>query len=380
MTRTIAFSWVFPIDTGGGGVERVTARLMDGLAKRGHECLFLMHDAGAGTYLFDGEDVGDLGNFLDRRGVDTLVNQNGYSSAVTEDLGGAGWQGRYVVCHHNEPLYLRKVFDLRGVIGMVLARGAPLSRRLGWFGRLISYPLWQWVSTRKIATTQARNYERADRYVVLSPAFLPQLRKLLRRDIPKAQAIANPLSFDILPEAAARFEKGREVLIVARLNDGEKRISSALAAWQRIEVQDPDGWTLNIVGDGPDAAALQKRADDLELRRVRFLGRRDPFPHYCSAAIFLMTSRVEGWGLTLTEAMQTGAVPIAFDAYASLRDIVEDGATGVVVSNGNTAAFADAVLRLMKDKKRRERMGAQAIEAAQKYRLDRVLDQWEAIL
>jgi glycosyltransferase involved in cell wall biosynthesis len=93
-----------------------------------------------------------------------------------------------------------------------------------------------------------------------------------------------------------------------------------------------------------------------------------------------MTSRVEGWGLALTEAMQAGAVPIAFDSYASLRDIVEDGKTGIIVPNGNIEAFATSVINLMRDPMRRQCLAANAVAAVQRFRLDAVLDQWEAIL
>lgn len=381
MSRKIAFSWIFPLDAAGGGIERVTQRLMEGLTRRGHECLFLLHDTGTGKLLHGGQEVDDLGDFLNRNGVDTLVNQNGYSSALTEALDGAEWSGRYVVCHHNEPLFLRKVFRLRSVFDRAIARETSPVTRLTWLARLAVYPLWQWLSTRKIGATQARNYNRADQYVVLSPAFLPQLEKLLgRREIPKAAAIPNPLSFEIAPEEASGFEKGREVLIVARLNDGEKRISAALAAWREVERKDRDGWVLKIVGDGPDAATLRDRARDMGLERVAFVGRQDPLAFYKPASIFLMTSRVEGWGLTLTEAMQTGTVPVAFDAYASLRDIVEDGETGVVVTNGDVTELAEAILRLMRDTEWRRALAVRAIQSAQRYRLDRVLDQWEAIL
>jgi len=247
--------------------------------------------------------------------------------------------------------------------------------------RLLSYPLWQKLSTRRIAKTQARNYRRADRYVVLSPRFLPQLKKLIKQpDLSKAVAIPNPLSFEISPEEAGDLTKEDEVVIVARLYDAEKRISAALAAWQIVEKQDQEGWKLKILGDGPDAQFLQQRARALGLERVEFLGQLDPMSHYKPASIFLMTTRVEGWGLTLTEAMQHGAVPIAFDAYASLRDIVEDGENGIIVTNGDVAAFAEQTVQLMRDTERRKSLAANALASPQRYRLDLVLDRWETIL
>jgi glycosyltransferase involved in cell wall biosynthesis len=193
-------------------------------------------------------------------------------------------------------------------------------------------------------------------------------------------AIPNPLSFEINPDADRAYAKRNEVLIVARLNDSEKRISAALRAWQIIEQRDPDGWVIKVVGDGPNAATLRDTARALGLRRVMFLGRQDPLQHFQAAALFLMTSRVEGWGLTLTEAMQTRTVPIAFDAYAAIRDIITDGETGVIVPNGDVAALAEATLQLMNDADRRKALAANAIVACQRFRIDAIIDQWEAIL
>lgn len=381
MGKTIAFCWIHPLDTSSGGVERVTQRLIDGLSKRGFKCLFILHDIENYRFLYDGQDVGDLGAFLNRHEVDTIVNQNGYSSRMTEALDSAGWQGSYIVCYHNEPRYLQKLYDVHRVAFELLARGTPRKARLAWLVRLLSYPLWRKWSDRGIASTQDLNYRCCDRYVLLSPGFLPEFSQLIGRPtIPKALAIPNPLSFEIAEEEVKNFAKQKEALIVARLNDREKQISAALRIWQAIEKYDRDGWTLKIVGDGPDASVLQDKALKIGLKRVVFLGRQNPLPHFQSASIFLMTSRVEGWGLTLTEAMQTGTVPMAFDAYASLHDIIEHGETGIIVRNGDIAAFAEEAKRLMEDPARRQALAKRAFAACQRYRLEAVLDQWATIL
>ena len=381
MKKTITFSWIFPLNLTNGGIERVTQRLMDGLTKRGYQCLFLLHDIKNNRFVYDEQDVGDLAAFLNRHNVDTLVNQNGYSSQMSDSLDQGKWQGRYIVCHHNEPLYLRKVYDLSRVVDEILEPKNAAKIRLGWLARFLSYPIWQKFSIRKIAETQDRNYRCADRYVLLSLAFQPQLSWLIGRpNTPKVAAIPNPLSFEIEPGEVDTFVKKNEALIVARLNDGEKRISIALKAWQKIEANDRDGWLLKIIGDGPDALVLEEKARGMGLQRVVFLGHQDPLPHYRTASIFLMTSRVEGWGLTLTEAMQFGTVPIAFDAYASLRDIIDDGKTGIIVPNGNIGAFATCAINLMCDPERRQFLAANAVASVQRYRLESVLDQWEEIL
>ena len=63
----------------------------------------------------------------------------------------------------------------------------------------------------------------------------------------------------------------------------------------------------------------------------------------------MMTSRSEAWGLTLTEAQQMGVVPIAFDTYASLRDIITDGVDGEIIAEGDVDGYVRCVLNLMQD-------------------------------
>jgi glycosyltransferase involved in cell wall biosynthesis len=359
----------------------VTRRLMEGLAVRGYSCLFLLHDPVSGRFVYKDRVVPDIGAFLTEFSVDTLVNQNGYSSAMSMALGQAAWKGRYIVCHHNEPRFLQKLYDAGRLVRELGAPGSSLPTRLGWLVRLLAYPFWRQWSAGKISKTQSVNYDCCSKYVLLSPAFKGDFSKVLgRAAIDKATAIPNPLTFDLAPGEATRFKKNREALIVARLNDPEKRISEALKIWALVEKSDCTDWILKIVGEGPDAVGLGMMAKELGLERVKFLARQDPLPHFRTASLFIMTSRVEGWGLTLTEAMQTGTVPIAFDAYASLRDIVHHGVDGIIVQDRNTSAFASEVVRLMKDPERLRGLALAGIGASERYRIENVLDQWEAIL
>ena len=63
-------------------------------------------------------------------------------------------------------------------------------------------------------------------------------------------------------------------------------------------------------------------AKSMNLQNVIWEKRQDPRPFYKSASLFLLTSIVEGWALTLTESMQTGVVPLAFDSYPAVRSII----------------------------------------------------------
>lgn len=61
------------------------------------------------------------------------------------------------------------------------------------------------------------------------------------------------------------------------------------------------------------------------MERVVFTGWQDPESFYRDASILCLTSDFEGWGMVLTEAMTFGAVPVAFNSYAAITDIIDDG-------------------------------------------------------
>lgn len=137
----------------------------------------------------------------------------------------------------------------------------------------------------------------------------------------------------------------------------EKGVGDALAALALLRQSLPDA-TLAVVGDGPARAGFEAEARRLGVAgQVAFVGAVSPadVPLYLAAAdLFVGPSRrsAEGWteaqGLSFVEAQLAGLPVIATDA-GGLRDVVADGATGLVVPEGDAPAIAAAVLRLHGD-------------------------------
>ena len=122
-----------------------------------------------------------------------------------------------------------------------------------------------------------------------------------------------------------------------------------------------------MVGHGGDYELCENIIKNEDIPAVTLEGRQDPIPYYKEASIFMMTSRSEAWGLTLTEAQQMGVVPIAFDTYASLRDIITDGVDGEIIAEGDVDGYVRCVLNLMQDDVTRQRMARQAIASSQRF-------------
>ena len=157
----------------------------------------------------------------------------------------------------------------------------------------------------------------------------------------------------------------------------EKGLSRMLEAW-KIIVDKRNDWTLKLVGEGEQKETLVNQCKKLGIENnVIFEGTTQNIVNeYCSSSIFFLTSRFEGFGLVLVEAMQCGVPCISFDCPHGPADIIDNGKNGILVENGNIKAFADAVLKLIDDEELRIKMGKAAIEKAKSYLPETIMPQW----
>ena len=171
--------------------------------------------------------------------------------------------------------------------------------------------------------------------------------------------------------AAARWSLGVGpaaplVLYVGRL-DREKSVDRVLAAFERVASTLPAA-QLVLVGQGTETERLRRIARALPVaERIRFLGLR---PHhslaecYQAADVFLFASETETQGLVLAEAAACGLPAVAVDA-PGCDEVVRDGDTGIL-TKGDPAALAEAVIGLLLDPERRRAMARRAREIAER--------------
>lgn len=225
-------------------------------------------------------------------------------------------------------------------------------------------------------------YEAADRMVMLTEGFIPDYAHCAGVPVDdKFCAISNALTFtDTFPMERYADEKRNEVLWVGRFDDKHKRLSEALHIWKMVEEGGRfDDWKLRIVGYGPDEAYYHRLVKRLRLRNVSFEGKTESRPFYRSASLYLMTSAFEGFGLVITEALQSAAVPLAFDTFASLHDIIEDGANGYIIPDGDRQAFAEKLQSLMADPDTRRRLAEQGLSVIEKFSIENITRQWNQL-
>jgi len=221
-----------------------------------------------------------------------------------------------------------------------------------------------------------------DKLVLLSESFFDTFANIAGASVDyKFRAIPNALSFP-LQAIDYKEEKKREVLIVARLHERSKRLSHALKIWKEIEKNGGfDDWTLNIVGGGMDENYYKEMSNSLGLSNVVFWGRQESLePFYRRASICMMTSAFEGFGITLTEAQQFGAVPIAYSSFSSIGDIITSGHNGILVKNADIIGFSKELMKLMNDSVSREKYSINSQESVRAFLPDGIAERWIDLL
>ena len=139
--------------------------------------------------------------------------------------------------------------------------------------------------------------------------------------------------------------------------------------------------TLELAGDGPLEPDLRASVTRLGLEDVvSFLGRVAPAaPVFERAEVVVVPSFGEGFGMVALEAMERGRPVVASDV-GGLREIVEDGRTGLLVPSGDAEALAAAIAELARDPARAADMGAAGRERALvAFSQERCTDRIEAI-
>lgn len=213
--------------------------------------------------------------------------------------------------------------------------------------------------------------KRLDTFVVLTKED-----KKVWPELKNVTVIPDPLSF--MPTQHSPLTEKR-VIAVGRYVY-QKGFDLLLQAWARIEKQYPD-WQLAIFGDGNRTPYEQQMKElGVDSSRCHLNGPTTNIQQeYVNSSLFVFSSRFEGFGMVLVEAMACGLPVISFACPCGPKDIIKDGEDGFLVGNGNVAALVAKMSQLMGDESLRMSMSLIGQRNARRFSVEQIAGRWKGI-
>ena len=191
--------------------------------------------------------------------------------------------------------------------------------------------------------------------------------------ISNVRVIPDPLS---LQKRAKSNLLSKRIIAVGRYTY-QKGFDLLLQAWSRIEKNNPD-WSLAIYGEG-DRSGYYSLLSELGITPERCQLNectKDIQKEYLNSSIFVFSSRYEGFGLVLVEAMSCGLPVVSFACPCGPRDIIDDGENGFLIEPGDVDSFSKSIQKLMNNPALRKKMSEKAFNSVEKYSLDSIMKKW----
>lgn len=246
---------------------------------------------------------------------------------------------------------------------------------------------WRGAWRKRVFRSVTRlGYAAADLVITSSRGVAGDLTSAFAIDPSQVRVVANPVDVTAVtaagaeplsPEDEARWT--RPVIVAAgRLADA-KNYPLLIEALARLRATVPA--RLFVLGQGERGDALRQLAQERGVAdAIVWCGfQANPWKFMARADVFALTSRYEGFGNVLIEAMACG-VPVVATTSPGTQDIVRHGIDGVLVAEHSAAAVAEALSRVLADRPARDRMGVAARSAASRFTLPAVAARYDAVL
>lgn len=220
-------------------------------------------------------------------------------------------------------------------------------------------------------------YRRMDALVTLTKADLRDYRSTLPKKPKKLARIPNavpPMSGEV-----SRLD-AKVVVAVGRMTR-LKGFHRLITAWETVAAAHPD-WKLRIFGAGPQEDNLAAQIVEAGLQgKVELPGpTSDVGAELEKASIFVLSSRHEGFPMTILEAMAKGLAIVSFNSPHGPKEMITDEVDGLLVKPRTNANLAASIMRVIEDEPLRRSLAAGALETARTYDVDAVGQKWDELL
>lgn len=141
-------------------------------------------------------------------------------------------------------------------------------------------------------------------------------------------------------------------------------------------------WTWDIYGDGELKEKLQNIINKKNLSDKIFLKgqTREIYKLYKDYSFYVSTSRYEGFGMTLLEALNNGLPVLSFDIVSGPNEIIKDGINGYLIDSSSNEEMIKKIELLIENTKIRKKISNNAFNLDDKFKLNEIIEKWNKIL
>lgn len=367
-----------------GGVERVTFILSEEFKKRGHNVSFLSieeeqpEEASVDFYqysrAFDSSE--DYRRWFLKVLKDTetdIVIFQGTCPELRVLMTLVPKPVKKVVVFHNQPysvLYKEKMVKKNTPFSSLRPKGKMLKCLA-----IVAPGVYRKLFLKSRSADMVRILENVDKFILLSSKFEDRFLNNTPGDIEeKIVSINNPITF--IPESLGEKSKEDVVLFVGRMSNPQKNVTGFIDVWKRFNQKFPS-WKAYVLGDGEHFDIIKNYAAKKKVKNLSFEGnRKNVADYYKKAKILCMTSAYEGWGMVLVEAMAFECVPVVYDSFEAVYDVIDSGVDGIIVPHFDLDMMVRALESLASDEDFRLRMARKGIDKITKFTPERIVDDW----
>lgn len=208
----------------------------------------------------------------------------------------------------------------------------------------------------------------------------------------KLEVIYNPFDIEKIKIKSSDYSEIKDneknllednyIIMVSRLDNVQKDFDTLIKAFKIVNQKRKD-IKLYLLGEGPDREKIENMIKDEDLQEyIKLLGvKKNPYPWIKNSKLLVHSSRYEGFGLVLVEALILGKVVISSNCKVGPREILNNGEYGSLVEVGDYNAMAQEILELLQENpKKKEKYLSNIDKSIERFDKKNIIKQIEKVL